>query len=245
MAKANKAISLGVVSLVAIILIAVFLFVPISQSYSVPNQYGPAGLNTTIHTSLSCQTIGLGEVSIHGVALLWTGNEWSNNCKVPSHVFIPNPNHINATSLASSSTNAGTTTTSASVVCTISAEPTGFYLRVIGANSSSPIGDAKLTTTVVSECDNVNSTLTNWQGFFTTNSSGWISVLIASVPSGNYFLVFNVQYSNSTFQFSKTFNVYWQPEQGTFVTLSIPSGSVTVVYRVPVGCNVTCTYAKG
>lgn len=239
----NRAVSLGAVSLVAIILLAVFFLVPISQSYTVPNQYGPAGLNTAIHTSLSCQTIGLGEVSIHGTT--WSGNEWSNSCIIPSHVFIPNPNHINATSPASSSTNTGTTTTSTSVVCTISAEPTGFYLHVIGANSSSPIGDAKLTTTVVSECDNVNSTLTNWQGFFTTNSSGWISVLIPFVPSGNYFLVFNVQYSNSTFQFSKTFNVYWQPEQGTFVTLSIPSGSVNVVYRVPVGCNVTCTYTTG
>ena len=201
-----------------------FLF--LFHNPSVPDQYGSAGLDTTIHASLSCQTIGLGEVSIHGVALVWTGNEWSNNCKVPSQVHIPNPRHINATSPVSSSANAGTTTTSTSVVCSISAEPTGFYLHVIGADSSSPIGDAKLTTAVVSECDIVNSTLTNWQGFFTTNSSGWISVLMPFVPSGNYFLVFNVQYSNASFQFSKTFNVYWQPGQSTFVTLSIPSGSV-------------------
>ena len=91
--KANKAIYLGIVSIIAIIFVEVFFLVPISQSYTVPNQYGPAGFYTTIHTSLSCQMLGFGEVSIHGI-----GNVWSNACNVPSHVHIPNPRHINATS---------------------------------------------------------------------------------------------------------------------------------------------------
>lgn len=95
LAKENRAISLGAISLIAIaiILTVVFFLVPTSQSYAVPDQYGPAGFYTTIHTSLSCQTLGLGEVNIHGV-----GNEWSNNCNLPSHVQIPNPRHINSTS---------------------------------------------------------------------------------------------------------------------------------------------------
>ncbi|HVB11915.1 MAG TPA: hypothetical protein VNE86_02185 [Nitrososphaerales archaeon] len=95
MAKANRTLYLDIVSIVmiVIILMAVFIYVPTSQSYTVPDQYGATGLNTTIHTSLSCQTFGIGEVNIHGV-----GNEWSNNCNIPSTVFIPNPNHINGTS---------------------------------------------------------------------------------------------------------------------------------------------------
>ena len=89
----NKAVSLGIIIFAAIAaILAVFFLVPTSQPYVVPGQYGPAGFNTTIHTSLSCQMLGFGEVNIHGI-----GSEWSNNCNVPSHVHIPNPRHINAT----------------------------------------------------------------------------------------------------------------------------------------------------
>jgi len=136
-----------------------------------------------------------------------------------------------------------TSTSSSSFACTISAEPTGFYLHVVSDNSGLPVQGANLTATLVSVCDNVNSTLTDSHEYFTTNSSGWTSVVLSFVPSGNYFLIFNVVYYNSSFTFAKTFDVYWLPEQGAFVTLSIPSGNVTIVYRTPLSCNVACTYA--
>jgi hypothetical protein len=134
--------------------------------------------------------------------------------------------------------------TTSSAYCTISAEPTGFYLHVIADNSDTPIKNARLAVTQVSRCDNGNTTLSDSQESFTTNSSGWITVTLPFLASGNFFLIFAVQYSNSTYTFSKTFDVYWQPEQGTFVTLSIPSGSVGIVYRVPINCNGNCIYAS-
>ena len=78
---------IGAVSLVIIVVaifLVVFFLVPISQSYTVPAQYGPAGLHTTIHTSLSCQALGIGEVNIDGI-----GSVWSNSCNIPSHVHHP------------------------------------------------------------------------------------------------------------------------------------------------------------
>ena len=127
-----------------------------------------------------------------------------------------------------------TTSYQSSYTCIISAEPTGFYLHVITDGTPKPIQGAKLTATLVSQCNNVNSTLVNGQGFFTTNSTGWATVSMPFVASGNFFLVFDVQYSNSTYSFSKTFDVYWAPQQGTFVTVSLPSGTVSMSYRYPI-----------
>jgi hypothetical protein len=95
-AEKKRSTIIYLVAVVAIVLFLAFFFlVPFSQAYIVPNQAGPAGLKTTIHTSLSCQVFGTGEVSFSG--LTFVGNQWSNKCKNPSQMNIPNPRQINAT----------------------------------------------------------------------------------------------------------------------------------------------------
>ncbi|HYB04451.1 MAG TPA: hypothetical protein VED17_08315, partial [Nitrososphaerales archaeon] len=77
-----------------LVLVGFFFLVPFSPSIVVPSQAGPRG-NTTIHTSLSCQTLGIGEASFSGSE--YNGNQWLGACENTSHIIIPNPRHINGT----------------------------------------------------------------------------------------------------------------------------------------------------
>lgn len=127
------------------------------------------------------------------------------------------------------------TTNQNSSTCTISAEATGFYLHVVSDDSNAPVQGAKLKVTPVSSClgSGPYTTLTDSQLSYSTNSSGWAAVNLGQlqVGSGDYYLIFQVQFSNATFTFTKSFNVSWQPESTTIVTLSAPSGNVSVTYK--------------
>jgi len=80
LAKANKAISLGMVSMIAIILVAAFFLVPTSHTIIVPSSSNTiANVDVVYHTSLSCQVLGVGEMNFQGVAAS-SGNQWSANC---------------------------------------------------------------------------------------------------------------------------------------------------------------------
>jgi hypothetical protein len=133
-----------------------------------------------------------------------------------------------------------TVSTQTSTVCSVSAEPTGFYLHVITDETPKPIEGAVLNATLINGCGYPPTGPASQ--IIMTNSTGWAALSAVSGASGNFFFIFNVQYSNSSYSFSKTFQVSWQPEQGTFVTVSLPSGTVSVVYRFPVSCNFTCYY---
>ncbi len=107
-----------------------------------------------------------------------------------------------------------------------------------------PIFGAKVSVTPVGTCFGLGptTTLSSLSENSTTNSSGWLS--IPGVDYGGvYYLVLNVQYQfNSTYNFSKTFNLEWSPQQGTFVTLSLPSGTTTTQYLFPLSCNYYCYF---
>ena len=122
-----------------------------------------------------------------------------------------------------------------SLTCTISAESTGFYLHVVSDKSNAPIQGAKLKVTPVSTClgSGHYTTLSDSQLNYVSNSSGWAAVNLGQlqVGSGPYYLIFEVQFSNTTLTFTKSFNAYWQPESTTIVTLSLPSGNVSVAYQ--------------
>lgn len=127
------------------------------------------------------------------------------------------------------------TTIQDSSTCTISAEATGFYLHVVSDESSTPIQGAKLTVTPISTCmgSGPYMILSNSESSYVSNSSGWAAVDMSQlqVGSGNYYLIFEVKFSNATLTFTKSFNVSWRPESSTIVTLSLPSGNVSVSYE--------------
>ncbi|MHB8568538.1 MAG: hypothetical protein ACYC7D_15965 [Nitrososphaerales archaeon] len=126
--------------------------------------------------------------------------------------------------------------------CTISGEATGFFLHIVSGDK--PVEGAKLAVTQVDYCSSSApfTTMTDSQATFITNSSGWINIQQLQIPSSDYYLIFNVQFSNSTYNFSKTFNVDWRPQQGTFVTLDLPSGNTAIQYIMPTSCSGTCYY---
>ena len=138
-----------------------------------------------------------------------------------------------------------TTTTETSTICTISAEPAGFFLHVVTDGTSEPIQGVSLKVVPVNSCNGSGpeTTLTQSSETFVTNSSGWIDIQDTQLPLDQaFYLEFNVQYSNGTYSFSKSFRVGWAPEQGTFVTLSLPSGTVNIAYLYPTSCNGTCYF---
>ena len=147
----------------------------------------------------------------------------------------PTGNPVGCATMTSSSQSQSATST----YCTISAEPTGFYLHVITDGTPKPIQGAVLNATAVSSCGTETSSR-----ILTTNATGWVTAPVPQI-SGNYFMVFQVQYTNSTTgeTFSKFISqVGWAPEQGTFVTLSLPSGTVNFSYLFPISCNGVCHY---
>jgi hypothetical protein len=149
------------------------------------------------------------------------------------------------TSPVSSTTSSSTSnSTQITTSCSISTEPAGIFLHVVTDGTPTPIYGAKVSVTPVGTCFGLGptTTLPTLSENF-TNSSGWLSIPGLEDYGGAYYLVFHVQYQlNSTFNFSKTFNVQWAPQSGTFVTLSLPSGTITSQYLLPLSCNYYCYF---
>jgi hypothetical protein len=126
---------------------------------------------------------------------------------------------------------------STSVTCTISAEPTGFFLHLVPDSGVGVIPGLIVRVTPIVECSGSTNADTSAEMVYITNGSGW--VVVSNPPvSGDYFLVYNFEFSGQIY--SVTAN--WQPEQGTFTTVSLPSGSVATEYLTPKSCNFTCIY---
>jgi len=131
----------------------------------------------------------------------------------------------------------GSSSTTTSGTCTISAEPTGFFLHLVPDSGVGQIPGLIVRATPIVECGGSTTADISAEGAYVTNSSGW-AVLSNPEVSGNFYLVYNFGFSGHEYNVTAS----WQPEEGTFTTVSLPSGSVTTVYLAPKSCNFTCTY---
>ncbi len=179
-----------------------------------------------------------------GVYTVAGGDEWGDltllhfEVSTTSNILETTTNTTNSYPPGCDSLGCTTVGTTTSSICSVSAEPTGFYLHVIADGTSDPIQGARLNATLVNGCGYPPAS-PDYQ-IITTNSTGWASVSIPQNASGAFSFIFNVQFPSANF--SKTFQVGWAPQQGTFVTLSLPSGAVSVNYRFPITCNGVCYY---
>jgi hypothetical protein len=131
----------------------------------------------------------------------------------------------------------GSSTVSTSVTCTISAEPTGFFLHLVPDTGVGVIPGLIVRVTPMTECGGSTNADTSAEVDYVTNGSGWI--VVSSPPVGGiYYLVYNFEFSGQNYSITAD----WRPEQGTFITVSLPSGNVTTTYLTPKSCNFTCTY---
>lgn len=111
----------------------------------------------------------------------------------------------------------------AETTCTISAEGTGFYVTVL-SDSGQPIQNAKVTGNRFAEID--GGSCHESIGTYSTNSTG--SVLIT--PNiGSYYQLSIVCQSKIY-----TANVFIESMTSTYVTISVPSGSVNID-QIPFG----------
>ena len=202
--------------------------------------------NSGTNTSATLENLSPGVYTVAG------GDEWGDLTLLHFVVNASTNSEILSTSSEATSTNSQTTSftttsypgcgslgcTSAATFCSVSAEPTGFYLHVIADGTSNPVQGARLNATLVNGCGNPPAS-PDYQ-IIATNSTGWAKISIPQDASGAYSFIFTVQYHLSNF--SKTFQVGWAPQQGTFVTLSLPSGIVSINYRFPISCNGVCYY---
>jgi len=126
------------------------------------------------------------------------------------------------------STSATLTMTSTSIECTITAEGTGTFVTVL-SDGGQPIQGAQVSGERVTEVN--GATCEETIGTFLTNSTG--SVLIT--PNIGSYYQLTIQYQGKTFSAQAPI----QPMSGTYVTLKIPSGNVTVSEVPYGGCKVT------
>ena len=133
-----------------------------------------------------------------------------------------------------------TMTTSASIsseVCTVSADSTGFFLHFVTDSARAPIAGVQVTVIPMIECIGNPTPAISMEATYVTNGTGW--AVVSSYPGGQeYYLLYEFQYSGRGYNVTAG----WSPEQGTFTTVSLPSGNVTSVYMFPKSCNGTCTY---
>ena len=131
----------------------------------------------------------------------------------------------------------GSSSVSTSETCTISAEPTGFFLHLIPQAGGGVIPGLPVRVTPMVECGGTTTADTSAEAVYVTNGSGWVVVPNPPV-SGSFYLVYTFEFSGHGYNITAG----WQPEHGTFTTVALPSGNATTVYRQPVRCDVTCTY---
>ena len=121
--------------------------------------------------------------------------------------------------------------------CIVSAESTGFFLHLVTDSGSAPVAGIPIKVIPVAECTGNPTLDVSDEANYATNGSGW--AVIADPPvSSNYYLVYSFQYGGRGYNVSAS----WRPQQGTFTTVTLPSGNVSTVFMIPKSCNVTCTY---
>jgi len=124
-----------------------------------------------------------------------------------------------------------------SEVCTVSADSTGFFLHFVTDSARAPIAGVQVTVIPMIECIGNPTPAISMEATYVTNGTGW--AVVSSYPGGQeYYLLYEFQYSGRGYNVTAG----WSPEQGTFTTVSLPSGNVTSVYMFPKSCNGTCTY---
>jgi hypothetical protein len=131
----------------------------------------------------------------------------------------------------------GSPSVSTSQTCVVSSEPTGFFLHVVPDSGVGVIPGFPVRVTPMVECGGSATADTSAEALYVTNGSGWI---VASNPpvSGDYYLVYSFEFSGQNYRVTAD----WRPEQGTFTTVSLPSGNVATEYLIPKSCSFTCTY---
>jgi hypothetical protein len=131
----------------------------------------------------------------------------------------------------------GSSSTSMGGTCTISAEPTGFFLHLVPDSGVGRIPGLIVQAIPMVECGGSTMADMSAEAKYVTNGSGWV---VASIPSvsGNFYLVYSFEFSGHEYNVAAG----WQPEKGTFTTVGLPSGSATTAYIMPKNCNFTCTY---
>jgi hypothetical protein len=152
-----------------------------------------------------------------GVYTMAVADEWGQS--VVLHVTVESPS------------------ASTSETCTISAEPTGFFLHLVPDSGAGVIPGLIIRVVPMTECGGSAQADASAEAVYVTNNSGWAVVAYPPI-GGNYYIVYSFEFSGRSY--SVTAN--WRPEQGTFTTVSLPSGSVATEYLTPKSCNFICTY---
>ena len=155
--------------------------------------------------------------------------------------FVGNSGRPTATTTSTLTELVPTTTTSfvstTSEVCTVSADSTGFFLHLVTDSAKAPVAGVQVTVIPMIECVGSPTPSISMEAIYVTNGTGW--AVVSSYPGGQeYYLLYEFQYSGHGYNVTAG----WRPEQGTFTTVSLPSGNVTSVYMFPKSCNGTCTY---
>ena len=134
-------------------------------------------------------------------------------------------------------TSSTTSVSMASEVCTVSADSAGFFLHLVTDSARAPIAGVQVTVIPMTECVGNPMPAISMEATYVTNGTGW--AVVSSYPGGQeYYLLYDFQYSGRGYNVTAD----WRPEQGTFTTVSLPSGNVTSVHLIPKGCNGTCTF---
>lgn len=124
-----------------------------------------------------------------------------------------------------------------SEVCTVSADSTGFFLHLVTDSAKAPAAGVQVTVIPMIECIGSPTPSISMEAIYVTNGTGW--AVVSSYPGGQeYYLLYEFQYSGHGYNVTAD----WRPEQGTFTTVSLPSGNVTTVNLFPKSCNGTCIY---
>ncbi|MGH2639989.1 MAG: hypothetical protein ACRDF4_12030, partial [Rhabdochlamydiaceae bacterium] len=229
--------------------VSAYYFQPYSHEYSAPAvcSINPCPFGTSNLFDLSGYWIGnatKGNAVMNqlnpGIYTIAAGDEWGQ--LVILHFVVTKSVGITTTTTYPQGCDSlGCTTgpTSFTTSCSISAQPTGFYLHVITDDTPEPVKGAILNATTVSRCGTATSSQ-----ILVTNSTGWSIISMPPSISEDYSVFFNVQYTNSSTgqTYSKFLQVNPRPQEGTFVTLSFPSGTVSVAYRPPISCDGGCSY---
>lgn len=121
--------------------------------------------------------------------------------------------------------------------CIVSDESTGFFLHLVTDSAQTPVEGVSVTATPAIECEGYTLPDTSLEATYTTNGSGWAVISIPAVNS-EYALIYSFSYAGRVYNLT----VSWMPQQGTFTTVSLPSGNVTTTYLYPKSCNGTCTF---
>jgi hypothetical protein len=130
-----------------------------------------------------------------------------------------------------------TSVSTSSEVCTVTADPAGFFLHLVTDSARVPIAGVQVTVIPMTECIGSPTPATSMEATYVTNGTGW-AVVSSYLGGQDYNLLYDFQYSGHGYNVTAD----WRPEQGTFTTVSLPSGNITSVYLFPKSCNGTCTY---